>query len=69
MADDKKDLIGCRDECGRKVASPEEAEAKAWRMMEVSRGWRCPECARALAEVNARSSTVELGYGSTFGAD
>lgn len=51
----KADPINCCDGCGCKVADASEAEAKAWRFLEISKRYRCPACARELDEVNRRN--------------
>lgn len=46
------DPINCCDACGRSVADMDEALAKAWSFLEISKRWRCPDCARDLTRVN-----------------
>lgn len=44
--------IGCRDQCGNRVADMKEAESKGWEWLPVQRAYRCVECWRKLNEVN-----------------
>lgn len=44
--------IGCTDGCKRTVANMDEALAKAWRFLEISKRWRCPACVRELDVAN-----------------
>lgn len=46
--------LNCRDGCGAKAADMSDALAKAWALLPISGSWRCPACARALAETNAK---------------
>jgi rubredoxin len=49
-----KEPLRCTDACGRTVADMSEAEAKAWRFLEISKRWRCPACTRELDAANHR---------------
>lgn len=46
------DPLRCCDGCKREVADMSEALAKAWHYLEISKRWRCPDCARELDVVN-----------------
>lgn len=48
----KPEPIRCCDGCKREVADMDDALAKAWRFLEISKRWRCPDCARELAAAN-----------------
>lgn len=51
-ASGKPEPIRCCDGCKREVADMDEALAKAWHFLEISKRWRCPQCARELVEAN-----------------
>lgn len=55
------DPIRCCDGCKRPVADQSEAEAKAWAFLEISKRWRCPSCARELAQANAAHAASPEG--------
>lgn len=55
------DAIRCRDACGAHVADMDEALAKAWTFLEISKGWRCPDCARELNRVNTQYTESDSG--------
>jgi rubredoxin len=42
----------CGDECGTKLSIPATQSPPGWEFLAVRRMWRCPDCARALAQVN-----------------
>lgn len=48
----RRDPIGCTDGCGATVADMNEGFAKAWTLLPITSRWRCPSCARALAQIN-----------------
>ena len=48
MAIDAPAKVGCRDGCGRSYATEEEPTQQGWSWLPIVRGWRCPECRRAL---------------------
>lgn len=41
-------FIGCRGGCGAKQVDGEAAAHAGWRYLEITRGWRCAACDRAL---------------------
>lgn len=41
-------MIGCRDECGAKVADEKAANLGGWSYLEISKAYRCPSCWRSL---------------------
>lgn len=44
--------VRCQDGCGRRASSDASAEAQGWLRLPITGRWRCPQCARALDEVN-----------------
>lgn len=52
------DPIRCCDGCGRSVSNQPEAENKAWHFLQISKRWRCPACARELAQANQRAASL-----------
>lgn len=42
-------FIGCRGGCGGKQPDDEAAARAGWRYLEITKGWRCGSCERALA--------------------
>ena len=50
--------FGCDDGCGASIEMLPAESPPGWTYLEISRRWRCPECSRALNEVNG------YGYGT-----
>ena len=46
------DVIHCCDGCGTIVSDEDEARADHWEYLAITKRWRCPRCAHALAQIN-----------------
>lgn len=57
-----KDPIACAAGCKRTVADEDEATAKAWEFLPITKRYRCPACRRELYQVNGR---VESDFGDS----
>lgn len=44
-------MIKCTDECGREIASPEDASQAGWTWLEITGRYRCPTCHRELVAI------------------
>lgn len=53
--------ISCRGACGKKVADPEAAGAAGWVYLQITRGYRCPDCEEDLRKASA---LVGMGDGA-----
>lgn len=54
---DKPQLISCSDECGHSLPA-ETIESSGWTYLQIRGRWRCPECRRALEQVNQTDLTA-----------
>lgn len=48
MAEPADTSIGCRDQCGARVADHEAAERAGWSWLSILGAWRCGACEGAL---------------------
>ncbi len=51
------DPIGCAAGCKRSVPDETAASHAGWENLPISTRWRCPDCTRELAAVNAPKET------------
>lgn len=52
MAQQDDTRISCNDGCKDSVKDMDEAMAKAWHYLQITKRYRCVACARALAAIN-----------------
>jgi hypothetical protein len=55
----EKPRIRCCDGCGDSVADMSEAQAKAWRHLQITGRYRCPKCVKELEAANTKDTNEQ----------